>query len=1119
YFKNMVRDANGQYSISYVDMHGRTVATALAGKPATSMDSLESGRLIYVTKKLVDSTNNIIKGAVIESSKSLVVTKAGVHNFHYTLATDSLKLKGCDTGSVCYDCLYNLQITISDDCNNQTLPGGVPVVVTDSNFTIGHIDTLCNTLVGFDRSFSQTLQEGTYTITKRLTVSKYGMDYYRDSIFLKHNTCRSITDFIREQQQLLLQTSCMPSCEHCSIDTFSNWTLYRPYYMTQLGLAPSDTAAYRNQAQLAFNSQRQACDNVCGNTLISTSIHNQMLTDLTPPYGQYANPDKIDGYSIFVKDNSGYYRYKGTSFTNEEGNPDLVSTANVTNADPGLLTLPDFVSNFKPTWAENMLPLHPEYCKLKLYETNPSFTTSHAWDNSFAAVNTYSQALAAGYLNPLGYTNAPVSASSTIRDPFFNSTNNPTYASTWRSVLNDSMRQKVPKAGGGYVDMWSLATAMAQCSTNDNACVSHYSDNTHPFDIDTSCGGTLDMAWRYFREMYLEDKREILTKILDQACGLPSVDLAGNHVLNFPEPGTLTAQMPADPTSGAAGITSLVNSSCAGYVTQWWLDLGPCNYTAADSLVITPRLIKVCQEGGDNAHPFGSSTVNPSSTYTYKSFDDVLKAYNDSLATAPSPRSIGRSQCNGYLLSAPGAYDNTPVYSNLDLWTKPDSCQCSTITTLYTQYLGYGKTDANFAAYLLRTTGTTMSGSTLDSLRQLCSGQITCKALKAPISLPPVLQCGVHDVCATCLQVNSLYTQYTTSFPGALPAYDNTDSIQRVNNHLFENFMNKKLGFGMQASDYLVFMDTCQITHNGPAITSCDSLQALKNDFIKYNGRIPHLDSTGADTTYLKWDNKLGPSLYTMGYPFAPTFNNGILHIPDAYAATVIGNYVELSFSHDTLCVDTSGFTFETRIKLPDSLIRTNGFDNTSWWIKVTGNAPAGQILFASDTIRTVVVASNTATLTPPPVHFNDWRVLKIKVRGRNVNCYIDDTLRVQGTLAAPMSKIYWWSLGQWSYNASIDYVRIYDTSGRTYYDEEFTDPHNLSYPTTLGDCSDCTTRFTTYYNKRKGTSYTFSQIDSIYYQKCGTHVNPCPTTPSFRDSLQQLENDYLKYNGRIPKL
>ncbi|WP_315819567.1 DUF6443 domain-containing protein [Paraflavitalea speifideaquila] len=69
YFKNMVRDANGQYSISYVDMHGRTIATALAGKPVTKMDTLASSKSFYFTKKLIDSTTNIINGTSIESIK------------------------------------------------------------------------------------------------------------------------------------------------------------------------------------------------------------------------------------------------------------------------------------------------------------------------------------------------------------------------------------------------------------------------------------------------------------------------------------------------------------------------------------------------------------------------------------------------------------------------------------------------------------------------------------------------------------------------------------------------------------------------------------------------------------------------------------------------------------------------------------------------------------------------------------------------------------------------------------------------------------------------------------------------------------------------------------------
>jgi hypothetical protein len=42
YAKNWVKDANGQYSVSYVDMHGRTVATSLAGDPPSNLEALPS---------------------------------------------------------------------------------------------------------------------------------------------------------------------------------------------------------------------------------------------------------------------------------------------------------------------------------------------------------------------------------------------------------------------------------------------------------------------------------------------------------------------------------------------------------------------------------------------------------------------------------------------------------------------------------------------------------------------------------------------------------------------------------------------------------------------------------------------------------------------------------------------------------------------------------------------------------------------------------------------------------------------------------------------------------------------------------------------------------------------
>ncbi len=63
YFKNLVRDANGQYSISYVDMHGRTIATALAGNPSleSKLEKLPSNQSAVITKTLADPYSAVIR--------------------------------------------------------------------------------------------------------------------------------------------------------------------------------------------------------------------------------------------------------------------------------------------------------------------------------------------------------------------------------------------------------------------------------------------------------------------------------------------------------------------------------------------------------------------------------------------------------------------------------------------------------------------------------------------------------------------------------------------------------------------------------------------------------------------------------------------------------------------------------------------------------------------------------------------------------------------------------------------------------------------------------------------------------------------------------------------------
>lgn len=55
YFKNLVKDANGQYSVSYVDMHGRTIATALAGDAPTKIGSPSTAMLDELDSKQTGS--------------------------------------------------------------------------------------------------------------------------------------------------------------------------------------------------------------------------------------------------------------------------------------------------------------------------------------------------------------------------------------------------------------------------------------------------------------------------------------------------------------------------------------------------------------------------------------------------------------------------------------------------------------------------------------------------------------------------------------------------------------------------------------------------------------------------------------------------------------------------------------------------------------------------------------------------------------------------------------------------------------------------------------------------------------------------------------------------------
>lgn len=1050
YFKNTVRDANGQVSISYVDMHGRTIATALAGEPPVLVDKLESNNSNWIVKKLLDSNTNVIKGASIESSKGLQVTKEGPHRFVYSLLPDSISIKSCDNAAICYDCIYDLKITITEDCNDSSKSGREPIVINATNYKL---DVNCDPITQFPVvDTTVRLYQGGYLVTKTLTVNKQAMDYYLNDVFLVRNTCRTLEQTIQEQQTLMAgKLSCGPVEE----------------------------------------------------VPVEETIKQQMLADVTPPYGQYANPNSLDKWNIFWPVSFNTKNWLSVSYKDENGVAE--------NPDPRSLGRANFIAAFKDSWAGALLQLHPEYKKLLKYT---ELTESNTWDKQFGSTETFQEAVSKGYLNPGNFLIHPTGTifnhNAASADPLFTKLiTEGKVNGDYKNMMQDSLLQRTLDTNNN-VSMWSLATILTRCTSADAGCVLQYTPLDNAFTISADCSGDLDMAWKYFREMYLQKKRDIMAAILRKAQeGSDNLAIvAQNHRLHFYDPTLITFDnLPGDEQAGRNMLQSYIDSNCNAYARQWMSELGGC-YDSTELAAIIPELVKVCREGGDIDHLMGASTVKPGSTNTFKSFEEVLKAHNASRYN---------SKCNVYLISGPPPYDQQPVYASKPVFQKPDSCECAAIGSLYQKFVDAAK-DATFADYIYRTTGTQMRQGALDTLRMACNGQIICSYLSAPVYLPPVLQCGVKDVCVGCGRVDSLYKKYVAQFPDATPVAESDDSLQLKKNQLFERYMNTNLGFAKTTSEYLAFSKECNLVLPG---SDCDSLQQLLKDY-RYQYIVP--DTSGCSKPNFRMSRSGPGDNYVLpDSNVARIFSGGTAHIPPGISDLPIdGSLPGLGigfFKYDTLCVNNE-FTLQARVKSPLGINSStfHGLNFIFFGDNVTFSPTFTQYRAGYDTASAIyyngyyMVDNGVATFPRQFISmlkdFSTWRIVTINAHNNIFKVYFDDTLVLTVPYTGFVSKINSIGVGG-STSTEVDWFKAYDGTGQLQYIEEFEDcKQSLSnYPDAF-TCPkpNCEISFTSYFNSRRGTGYSFGQIKNLYKSTCGTELNICGyTTPPPVDSVLTL--------------
>jgi len=735
------------------------------------------------------------------------------------------------------------------------------------------------------------------------------------------------------------------------------------------------------------------------------------------------------------------------------------------------------------------LKYHPEYCK---YLTYVQYKSSYDWDDKVSKVDTYLDAFNAGYLNPLGdaaYSNFTIVAAN--NDPIL--------------ITNTDIAGKVKKEMSNYESTWhsmyTMAAIRVKCPGTDSSCYTTYKTPVLAFSSALNCTADLDMEWRTFREMYLTAKHNEIDAVIDAAVctGIRKVTSAqltdsGFQPIFNTASNAISNQGPSylNKTQGEDSVRAAMDSSyaqnCRAYIQDWYNKLSACIDTNVLRNQIIPKLVEVCKQGSDVSHPFGSSTVAPASTYQYKSFQDVLNAYLGSQ----------NATCNAYLITAPAAYDQQPAYYDITLYGKPDSCQCTKLNALHSEY-AVNRTDSTFSAYLARTRGINMTEDNLELLLNSCNNSSSnCVSLTSPVTIPPALQCYTGDICVTCTVVDTLYNAYIAKYPGNAPVRETTDSAQMQKNQLFENYMNVRLGFSKHYWEYMDFMASCDSSTVSFSRTSsssasalnagytCTQLSTIKSDFLAA------YPASQGDILAI---SKQVP-LRTVTH----IFNNG------SYASSSIASLAAATGTNSGgwyALRDNAVFNFDIIAK--DATISNatlNLYAKAAQYEIYTGDASNAH-RNGSDTVLygyferaqgPVTVGATNWSNQPSSSSTNRLAVGQIASGFSNTN-YLNQpcTALIKDMFSAYINMKDYGLIFKLSNEVLTSYKDIIFW-GKT--DTSIATPAYLNVTYTASRCEE----FAAFVNQRLGSSFTSTGVNSLYQSICGTGSGICTTTYSTYD-------------------
>lgn len=381
YTKTYVDDPNGQTSVSYLDVKGRTIATALIGNKPNNLEPIASDmpsstsdypvgkdNLVYefVSDRILTRDYSNMK--VFGSTQHYIASNNEMLNYNFNFTTSGFNQDLCKDNTGCADCFYDMNFTITDNC------GAVVKKETLQNYDPNpSIDWACNntspsprpnvSLSGVQVNFPL---KGQYQMTAEASVPEHIVDAYTNKYMADMENCAEydIQTMIKKNMDAIDPFSCINSCESCKKQKDKGIAALKAKIEEQLQGVKSQFSPINNyQAFTDFVNTKaneqwtklvSLCDEMCeGGYKVECASYRQALLQDVGPNGQYGFTINPDGTrTIEIKNGKSVPSVMYAAINNSKFQKD----------GQNLTTIQSVIDNWKVEWGAELIKYHPEYC-------------------------------------------------------------------------------------------------------------------------------------------------------------------------------------------------------------------------------------------------------------------------------------------------------------------------------------------------------------------------------------------------------------------------------------------------------------------------------------------------------------------------------------------------------------------------------------------------------------------------------------------------------------------------------------------------------------------------------------------------------------------------------------